>query len=181
MSETRRQFQRAPNAFVGPSYALNSYVRESEGRCMAFTLTSSAFGDGDTIPREFTCDGEDLAPPLAWSDAPEGTRSFALVMEDPDAARGTFTHWLLYDIPATTTVLYEQAGAKALCNGFHQADYGGPCPPLDDGPHRYVFTLHAVDVPSLGLYDRTRQALECSLHTHTLATAQLVGRYERRS
>ena len=148
---------------------------------MAFTLTSSAFEDGDMIPREFTCDGEDLAPPLAWSDAPEGTRSFALVMEDPDAARGTFTHWLLYDIPATTTVLWEQASAKALCNSFGQADYGGPCPPLDDGPHRYVFTLHALDVPTLDLYDGTRQALECSLHAHTLATAQLMGRYERKS
>ena len=121
---------------------------------MAFTLTSSAFKDGDMIPREFTCDGEDLAPPLAWSDAPEGTRSFALVMEDPDAARGTFTHWLLYDIPATTTVLWEQACAKALCNSFGQADYGGPCPPLDDGPHRYVFTLHALDVPTLDLLRR---------------------------
>ena len=91
---------------------------------MAFALTSSAFKDGDMIPREYTCDGEDLAPPLAWSDAPEGTRSFALVMDDPDA-RGTFTHWLLYDIPATTTVLWEQACAKALHNSLGQADYGG--------------------------------------------------------
>ena len=85
------------------------------------------------IPREFTCDGEDLSPPLAWSDAPEGTWSFALVMEGPDAARGTFTHWLLYDIPATTTVVWEQASAKALCNSFGQAGYGGPCPHLMTG------------------------------------------------
>lgn len=148
---------------------------------MAFALTSSAFEDGGMIPREFTCDGEDLAPPLAWSNAPEGTRSFALVMEDPDSARGTFTHWLLYHIPATTTVLREQTSARALCNSFGQADYGGPCPALDDGPHRYVFTLHALDVPTLNLYDGTRQALECSLHAHTLATAQLMGHYERRS
>jgi Raf kinase inhibitor-like YbhB/YbcL family protein len=102
-------------------------------------------------------------------------------MEGPDAVRGTFTHWLLHDIPATTTVLWEQTSAKALCNGFGQADYGGPCPPLDDGPHRYVFTLHALDVPTLHLYDGTRQALECSLHAHTLGTARLMGRYERRS
>ena len=99
------------------------------------------------IPREFTCDGEGLVPPLAWSDAPEGTRSFAIVMEGPDAVRGTFTHWLLHDIPATTTVLWEQTSAKALCNGFGQADYGGPCPALDNGPHGYVFTLHALDCP----------------------------------
>ena len=148
---------------------------------MAFTLTSSAFEDGDMIPRKFTCDGEDLAPPLAWSDAPAGTRSFALVMEDPDAARGTVAHWLLYDIPATTTVVWEQAGAKALCNSFGQADYGGPCPPLDDGSHRYVFRLHALDVPTLDLHAGTRRALECSLHAHTLATAHLMGRYERKS
>ena len=148
---------------------------------MAFSLTSCAFEEGDMIPREFTCDGEGLAPPLAWSDAPKSTRSFALVMEDPDASRGTFTHWLLYDIPATTTVLWEQACAKALRNSFGQADYGGPCPPLDDRPHRYVFTLHALDVPTLDLYDGTRQAFECSLHAHALATAQLMGHYERKS
>jgi phosphatidylethanolamine-binding protein (PEBP) family uncharacterized protein len=79
---------------------------------MAFTLTSSAFQDGEMTPREFTCDGTDLPPPLAWSDAPEGTRSFALVMEDPDAPRGTFTHWLLYDIPPTMTELRGQGAAK---------------------------------------------------------------------
>ena len=148
---------------------------------MAFTLTSSAFQDSDTIPREFTCDGDDLAPPLAWSDAPERTRSFALVMEGPDAVHGTFTHWLLYDIPATTTALWEQRCAKALCNGFGQIGYGGPCPALDDGPHRYVFTLYALDVPTLDLHTPTRQALECSLHAHTLTTAHLMGRYERKS
>ena len=102
-------------------------------------------------------------------------------MEDPDRTRGAFTHWLLDHIPATTTVLWEQASAKALRNSLGQADYGGPCPPLDDGPHRYVFTLHALDVPILDLSDGTRQALECSLHAHRLATAQLMGRYERKS
>jgi hypothetical protein len=92
---------------------------------MAFTLMSSLFKDGDRIPREFTCDGEDLAPPLAWSDAPEGTRSFALVMEDPDAVCGPVAPWLLYDIPAVTTVLWEQTCATALRNSFGRADYGG--------------------------------------------------------
>ena len=92
---------------------------------MAFTLTSSAFEDGEMIPREFTCDGEDLAPPLAWADAPEGTRSFALVMEGPDAVHGTFTHLLLHDIPVKTTVLWEPTCAIALCNSFCQAGYGG--------------------------------------------------------
>jgi len=146
---------------------------------MAFTLSSPAFEDGATVPRQFTCDGEDLAPPLAWSGAPEGTRSFALVMEDPDAPHGTFTHWLLYDIPRTTTHLREDGGGKALRNSFGRAEYGGPCPPPGHGPHRYVFTLYALDVSVLDLHVRTREALERLLHGHTLATARLMGRYER--
>jgi hypothetical protein len=146
---------------------------------MAFTLTSSAFQDGDTIPRQFTCDGNDTAPPLAWSDAPEGTRSFALVMEDPDAPQGTFTHWLLYDIPVTTMELREQAGT-ALRNSFGHAAYGGPCPPPGHGPHRYLFTLHAVDVPALVLHGKTRASLDQALRAHTLATARLTARYERK-
>jgi Raf kinase inhibitor-like YbhB/YbcL family protein len=147
---------------------------------MPFTLSSSAFQDGETIPRQFTCDGVDLAPPLAWSGAPDGTRSFALVMEDPDAPRGTFTHWLLYDIPATTTELRDQADGKALPNSFGQAAYGGPCPPPGHGRHRYVFTLHAIDVPQLDIHGRTRPSLDRALRAHTLATARLTGHYERR-
>lgn len=146
---------------------------------MAFTLTSSTFQDGETIPRQFTCDGIDLAPPLAWSDATEGTRSFALIMEDPDAPHGTFTHWLLYDIPATTTELREQADGTALPNSFGRAAYGGPCPPAGHGPHRYVFTLYAIDVPALETHDSTRASFDRALRAHTLATARLTGRYER--
>lgn len=148
---------------------------------MAFTLRSSAFQGGETIPRQFTCDGNNLAPPLAWSDAPEGTRSFALVMEDPDAPHGTFTHWLLYDISQKTTELAEQAGGTALPNGFGRAAYGGPCPPPGHGSHRYVFTLFALDVSALDIHGRTREALERSLKEHTLATARLMGRYERKA
>jgi Raf kinase inhibitor-like YbhB/YbcL family protein len=114
---------------------------------MAFTLTSAALQEGETIPRQFTCDGKDIAPPLAWSDAPGGTRGFALIMDDPDAPHGTFTHWLLYDIPATTTELTDPSIGRALRNDFGRAGYGGPCPPVGHGPHRYFFTLYAVDVP----------------------------------
>jgi len=148
---------------------------------MAFILTSSAFREGETVPRQFTCDGNNLAPPLAWSDAPDGTRSFALIMDDPDAPHGTFTHWVLYDIPATTTELTEQSPGKALRNDFGRPGYGGPCPPVGHGPHRYFFTLYAVDVPSLTLKGRTRKALERVLQARTLATARLMGRYERKS
>jgi Raf kinase inhibitor-like YbhB/YbcL family protein len=153
----------------------------SASDCMAFTLTSSAFEDGETIPREFTCDGTDAAPPLAWSGAPEGTRSYALIMEDPDAPRGIFTHWLLYDIPATTTDLREQADGTALPNSFGRAAYGGPCPPPGHGPHRYVFTLYAIDVPALDMRSRTRASFERALRAHTLGTARLTGRYERKT
>lgn len=148
---------------------------------MAFTLTSSAFQDGELIPRQYTCDGDDLAPPLAWSKAPEGTRSFALVMEDPDAPHGTFTHWLLYDIAATATELGDPSDGTALPNSFGRAAYGGPCPPPGHGPHRYVFTLHAIDVPALDIHGRTRASLDRALRTHTLATARLTGRYERKA
>ena len=147
---------------------------------MAFTLRSSAFANGETIPLRFTCDGDDLAPPLAWTEPPEGTRSFALVMDDPDAPRGTFTHWLVYDIPGASTELREPSDGKALPNDFGRAAYGGPCPPPGHGAHRYVFTLHALDVPALDLHGRTRAALERSVHAHTLATARLTGRYERK-
>ena len=145
---------------------------------MAFTITSSAFADGGTIPKQFTCDGDNMPPPLAWSGAPEGTRAFALIMDDPDAPKGTFTHWLLYDIPARTTALPGEAG-KSLRNDFGSSGYGGPCPPKGHGPHRYVFALYAVDVPLLGVTGETRQDLEETLRRHTLATAQTTGRYER--
>lgn len=148
---------------------------------MAFTLTSRAFDEGEPIPRKFTCDGDNAAPPLAWSDAPDGTRGLALVMDDPDAPHGTFTHWLLYDIPATATELTDgSVPGKALRNDFGRSGYGGPCPPVGGGPHRYFFTLHAVDVPSLTLKGGTRTALERVLQAHTLATARLMGWYERK-
>jgi Raf kinase inhibitor-like YbhB/YbcL family protein len=102
-------------------------------------------------------------------------------MKDPDAPKGPFTHWLLYDIPATMTELGETRPGKSLRNDFGRAEYGGPCPPPGHGPHRYVFTLYAVDVPVLDVHGRTREALERSLHAHTLATARLVGRYERKT
>jgi Raf kinase inhibitor-like YbhB/YbcL family protein len=147
---------------------------------MAFTLTSSAFRDGETIPRRFTCDGDDVAPPLSWSDAPAGTLSFALVVEDPDAPRGTFTHWILYDIPGTAQELPGTGIGTALPNSFGTAAYGGPCPPAGHGPHRYVFTLHAIDVPALRPHDTTRAAFDRALRAHALAAARLTGRYERK-
>jgi Raf kinase inhibitor-like YbhB/YbcL family protein len=145
---------------------------------MAFTLTSPEFVDGNAIPARFTCDGNDAPPPLLVSGVPEGTKSFAIVMDDPDAPRGTFTHWLAYDIPADKNELKGTAG-KTLKNGFGKQGYGGPCPPHGHGSHRYYFTVYALDVPSLELRGRTRADLEAAIAGHTLAKAAMMGRYER--
>jgi hypothetical protein len=160
---------------VGPSYASNARID------MSFTLTSSAFNEGDAIPAKFTCDGANLVPPLVWSEPPQGTRSFALIVDDPDAPGGTFTHWLVYDIPASAAGLADHSLGKTLRNDFGRTGYGGPCPPSSHGPHRYVFTLYALDVPLLTLQGRTRDTLERALEAHTLASARLMGRYRRKS
>jgi Raf kinase inhibitor-like YbhB/YbcL family protein len=143
------------------------------------TLTSAAFLDGDLIPRQFTCDGDNVPPPLTWSGGPDGTRSFALLVEDPDAPGGTFTHWVLYDIPVQITHWPSEASGKTLRNSFGRSGYGGPCPPPKDPSHRYVFTIHALDVRHLELTGERLEDLRTALDAHTLATARLVGRYER--
>jgi Raf kinase inhibitor-like YbhB/YbcL family protein len=145
---------------------------------MTFAIRSPAFDEGETVPRQFTCDGGDAPPPIELSDPPANTRSYAVIMDDPDAPKGTFTHWLAYDIPAGTSELRSDTG-KTLRNGFGRQGYGGPCPPPGHGPHRYFFTVYAVDVPLLPLSGKTRQDLEKALEGHTLASARLMGRYER--
>ena len=120
---------------------------------------------------------------LAWIDAPAATRSFVLIMDDPDAPGGTFTHWLLYDLPGDITVCAAgqkpgQTG-KSLKNDFGRPGYGGPCPPRGHGRHRYVFTLHALDVSSIGA-PASRSQLETAMKGHVLATASIVGTYERK-
>jgi len=147
-----------------------------------FALESDAFGPGEAIPRAHTCEGADRSPPLRWGDVPAGTRSFVLLVTDPDAPHGTFTHWVLFDIPAGTAQL--AAGASAGVpgrNDFRRLGWGGPCPPPGHGPHRYVFTLAALDRASLGLAEgATRGEVERAMEGHVLGRAELVGRYERR-
>ena len=149
---------------------------------MAFTLRSTAFADGADIPARHTCDGDDLSPRLTWSGAPAGTRSLALVMDDPDAPRGTFTHWVVYDIASGVTELGEGStvGTQGR-NSFGRTGYGGPCPPRGDEPHRYRFTLYALDVPTIALENGTREELEEKIDTHVLGTDRLVGRYQRQA
>lgn len=157
-----------------------------EGR--EFVLRSPAFGGGEPIPSRYTCDGGDESPPLRWEGAPEGVKSYALIMYDPDAPLGTFIHWVLYDIPASRTGLPEGVPAKERVEGvgvhgvndFGNIGYGGPCPPRGHGAHRYYFALHALNVESLGLppgasADRVLDAIKGKV----LGYAVLMGRYKR--
>jgi hypothetical protein len=151
----------------------------------AFSLTSAAFTNDGNIPSKFTCDAgtQNPSPALAWKDAPAGTKSFALIMHDPDAPMaGGFTHWVLFDIPATTMQLPEgyQPGSVGVSgnSGFRRAGYGGPCPP--SGVHHYHFTLSALDVPSIGAAAGASKAdVEKAMQGHVLGTADLVGLYQR--
>ena len=149
---------------------------------MTFTLTITAFADGGLIPAKFTCEGANVSPELRWNDAPANTRSYALIVDDPDAPAGTFTHWVLFDMPAERSSLAEGAGAIGAAgkNDFGRAGYGGPCPPRGHGPHRYTFTLHALDIASLKLKAGAgRREMETALRGHILAQAAYLGRYER--
>jgi Raf kinase inhibitor-like YbhB/YbcL family protein len=152
---------------------------------MAFTLSSPSFAEGGAIPRLHTCEGADLSPALEWSGEPDGTGSLALIVDDPDAPVGTWNHWLLWDIPASTHALPQgfkagQAGVSGT-NDFGKLGYGGPCPPKGHGPHRYYFKLYAVKASSLGLPIGAKRAeLDRALQGRVLAEAQSMGRYERR-
>ncbi len=150
-------------------------------------LRSSAFSDGSAIPRRFTCDGEDLSPPLDWSDVPAATRSFVLLCDDPDAPAGTWHHWAAYDIPAGQTALPLDASKKAeklafnqAINDFQRPGYGGPCPPHGNGPHHYHFRLSALSLDRLSLPAKAScRDVESAARKHTLAEAVLVGIYRR--
>lgn len=154
---------------------------------MALTLTSSVVGDGKRIPTRFTCDGEDVSPPLQWHGVPEGTRSFVLICDDPDAPGKTWTHWGLYDIPGETTRLDvgyptdERVGqTRQAVTDFGRVGYGGPCPPRGHGTHHYHFRLLALDVERLGLSGRpTVPELEKAARAHMIAEDEIIGTYAR--
>ena len=152
---------------------------------MPFQVFSSAFADGGWIPDLFTCQGADVSPSLEWTGEPQGTRSFALIMDDPDAPAGTWNHWLLYDIAARAHNLAQghKAGSLGVSgqNSWGKSGYGGPCPPKGHGPHRYFFRLYALDVPTLGLpAGAEREQIERAMKGHILGDAQAVGRFERK-
>ena len=147
----------------------------------AFSLESSAFDNAQAIPSRHSCDGEDLSPPLRWSNVPEGTRSFALVVDDPDALGGVFTHWTAWGLDPGAGGLGEGEPAPGEGqNDFGTTGYRGPCPPPGHGAHRYVFDLYALDVQHIGLGEgASRQEVEQQIEGHILAKAQLAGSYER--
>ena len=152
---------------------------------MAFSLISPAFHHNDRIPARNTCDAENLSPPLVWTDPPRGTQAFALVMDDPDAPSGTFTHWLLLDVPASRTSLPEGVEARGVgtsgTNDFGKVGYGGPYPPRGHGAHRYRFTLYALHTPTNLPEGASRADVDAALNGAPIGTAVLVGRYERRA
>ncbi len=145
-------------------------------------VTSAAFAEGDTIPVEFTCDGEDVSPPLQWSGVPDGAAELVLVVEDPDAPGGTFVHWLVVGIDPGATGIDRggvPAGARQGTNDFGNAAYGGPCPPGGDEPHRYVFRVSALSEET-GLSDGASvDDVSEAVRGTEIARGELVGRYGR--
>ncbi|HML12807.1 MAG TPA: YbhB/YbcL family Raf kinase inhibitor-like protein [Xanthobacteraceae bacterium] len=149
-------------------------------------LRSNSFADGADIPRHFTCDGDDVSPPLAWSEVPDGTRGFALLCDDPDAPGGTWHHWAAYDISAERRSLAEGAGRRdtkdlpQAINDFGRTGYGGPCPPRSHGSHHYHFRLLALSSDSLAVGKNPPcRDVEREARKYLLAEATLVGIYRR--
>lgn len=153
---------------------------------MTLLLSSSAFQAGQAIPAKYTCDGPDFSPPLAWEGAAEGTRSWGLICDDPDAPAGTWAHWVLFNLPAEAAALEQDIakaatlpnGARQGRNDFKRLGYGGPCPPRGRA-HRYFFRLYALDVMLNLPSGATRPDLLRAMSGHILARAELMGTYQR--
>jgi len=154
---------------------------------MDMKITSPAFSESGSIPKRYTCEGQNISPPLEWSGVPAATKSLALIVDDPDAPdpaapRTIWVHWLLYNLPASCSGLPESVqslptGTLEGCNDWQRVGYGGPCPPI--GRHRYVHTLYALDQMLEGLEKPNRKTLEQAMKGHILAQAQLVGTYQK--
>lgn len=158
---------------------------------MPLTLTSNAFADGDAIPAEYTCQGEDISPQLHWDELPANTRSLVLIVDDPDAPdpvapKMTWVHWVLYNLPAQTCELPKAVASNDLPDGsgegindWQRTGYGGPCPPL--GRHRYYFKLYALDTLLDDLNRPTKTEVEDAMAGHVIAQAELMGTYKKTS
>ncbi len=158
---------------------------------MALSIYSDAFEDGGAIPTKYTCDQDDVSPPLAWRGAPDGTRSLVLIVDDPDAPdpkapKMTWVHWVLYNIPADVSTLAAgmtserlPPGTRAGLNDWKRASYGGPCPPI--GRHRYFHKLYALDTLLPEMDTPSKSQVEAAMQGHVLAETQLMGTYQKSS
>mgnify|MGYP006285152557 CR=1 FL=1 len=148
-------------------------------------LRSNAFSEGSAIPKQYSCDGQDISPPLQWQDVPAGTETFVLIADDPDAPVGTWVHWVIYDIPERARELQENYpkqevdsdGSKQGVNDFKKIGYGGPCPP--GGAHRYYFKLYALDTSLDAEAGLSKNEILKRMENHVLDEAQLMGSYSR--
>lgn len=162
-----------------------SYTNTAGGNTMEIKMKSTAFEEGGMIPKKYTCDGLDISPPLSWTSVPEGTKSLALICDDPDAPMGTWVHWVLFNLSADIQELPENIPPqKILANGarqgitdFRKIGYGGPCPP--GGTHRYYFKLYALDTEINLEAGVTKKQLLKAMEGHILAEGQLMGKYKR--
>ena len=153
---------------------------------MAFEITSTAFAPGESILSRYTCDGEDISPPLRWGNPPEGVKGYALIADDPDAPGGTWVHWVLYNLPAQISALAEAVppnaeladGSRHGENSWGRLDYGGPCPP--SGTHRYFFKLFALDTTLDLAVGATKGQLLQAMEGHILAQTEVMGLYARK-
>lgn len=159
-------------------------AQEEEG-AFSIALTSAAFEPGASIPTKYTCDGDDISPPLGWTDPPQDTRSFALIVDDPDAPGGTWVHWLLYNLPPEARALPEDVppdaelsdGSRHGQNSWKRLGYGGPCPP--SGTHRYFFKLYALDTLLDPDTVKDKEQLLQAIEGHILAQTELMGTFSR--
>lgn len=150
---------------------------------MGIEVTSAAFNDSGNIPTKYTCDGQDISPPLSWSVIPDGTKSIALIVDDPDAPRGDWVHWLVYDLPPSLRNLPEHVppeeilgnGGRQGMTDFNKIGYGGPCPP--SGTHRYFFKVYALDIDLHLAPGASKSQLLMAMEGHVLTEGQLMGKY----
>jgi hypothetical protein len=159
----------------------------TEGTVKQITVQSSAFAHQGEIPKRFTCEGDDSSPPLAWSNLPAGTKSLALILDDPDAPdpkapKRVWVHWVLYNLPPSETglpagVKHAPAGARDGTNDWGRTGYGGPCPPI--GRHRYFHKVYALDVVLSDLGEPTKAQLEQAMRGHVIAQGELIGTYQK--
>ena len=170
-----------PRAIIAGAFAIAVAATASLAAGGAkMKITSSAFQDGANIPSKFTCDGADTSPPLQIADIPSEAKSLALIVDDPDAPSGLFTHWTVWNIPPQTSVVREGSAPKGVqgTNGFGKSGYGGPCPP--SGTHRYYFKLFALDRELDLPFGAKRGQLDAAMKGHVVAQGELMGRYSRK-